>query len=163
MTTMQHVPDPSLDLILERIVNAPKNLLWKAWTTPELLKQWFTPAPWTTADCTIDLRPGGIFRTVMQGPNGEEFAGAGCYLEVVEHEKLVWTTVLGPGFRPQLQMGESIQFTAVITMEDHPNGTKYTVLVIHGDEETKKAHDSMGFHSGWGKALDQLIALVGPG
>lgn len=61
-------PDPKLDLVLERVVDVPRELVWKARTTPEHLKKWFTPAPWTTVDCEIDLRPGGIFRTVMRSP-----------------------------------------------------------------------------------------------
>lgn len=160
---LQHKPDPSLDLYLERIVNVPKELVWKAWTEPEMIKQWFTPAPWKTIDCVIDLRPGGIFRTVMQGPEGEEFAGDGCYLEIVENTKLVWTSALEPGYRPKTTDQPAIGafvFTAVITLEDHGDGTKYGALVIHGDEEAQKQHATMGFHDGWGKAFDQLVALV---
>ena len=75
--------DPKLDLVLECIVDVPKELVWKAWTQPELLKQWFTPKPWSTVDCELDLRPGGIFRTVMRSPEGQDFTNLGCYLEVV--------------------------------------------------------------------------------
>jgi len=100
-----HQPDPKLDLVLERVVEVPKELVWLAWTDSEHLKKWFTPAPWRTVDCEIDLRPGGIFRTVMQGPEGQEFSNAGCYLEIVENEKLVWTGALGPGYRPRASTG----------------------------------------------------------
>jgi len=161
---IKHQPDPSLDLIMERIVDVPKELVWKAWTTPEQLMQWFTPAPWKTVECKIDLRPGGIFRTVMQGPEGEEFAGDGCFLEIVENEKLVWTSALGPGYRPQITAQDApFTFTAVISMEDHAGGTKYSALVIHGDEEGRNKHEAMGFHNGWGAAFDQLIAMVKKG
>jgi Activator of Hsp90 ATPase homolog 1-like protein len=68
-----HQPDPKLDLVFERIVDVPRELIWTAWTTPEQLKQWFTPAPWKTVDCE----------------------------EIVENEKLVWTNALVPGFRPK--------------------------------------------------------------
>ena len=68
-----HEPDPRLDLVMERIVDVQRELLWMAWTTPEHLKKWFTPVPWTTIDCEIDLRPGGIFRMVMRSPEGQEF------------------------------------------------------------------------------------------
>ena len=70
---MKHAitPDPRFDLVLERTVDVPKELLWAAWTTPEHLKKWFTPAPWSTSECEIDLRPGGIFRAIMQSPEGE--------------------------------------------------------------------------------------------
>ena len=162
---LAHQPDPGLDLVLERVVEVPPELVWKAWTTPELIKKWFTPAPWTTIDCEIDLRPGGIFRTVMRSPEGQEFPNAGCFLEVVANRKLVWTNVLAPGYRPaRLPTDDScdaLAFTAVISLEPHAKGTKYTALVIHGDPESRRKHAEMGFHDGWGKALDQLVAVVG--
>jgi uncharacterized protein YndB with AHSA1/START domain len=160
-----HQPDPKLDLVLERVVDVPRELVWLAWTTPEHVKKWFTPAPWTTVDCEIDLRPGGIFRTVMRSPEGQEFPNVGCYLEVIENEKLVWTNVLAPGYRPSNRPSKTggcdeILFTAVITLEPHGQGTKYTALAIHRDEEGSRKHEEMGFHEGWGKALDQLVAIV---
>lgn len=160
-----HQPDPKLDLVLERVVDVPRELVWRAWTTPEQVKKWITPAPWTTVDCEIDLRPGGVFRTVIRSPEGQEFPIAGCYLEIIENEKLVWTNVLAPGYRPANPPSKAggrdeLQFTAIITLEPHGNGTKYTALILHGDEEGCKKHNEMGFHEGWGKALDQLVALV---
>jgi uncharacterized protein YndB with AHSA1/START domain len=157
-----HRPDPNLDLVLERIVDVPRELVWIAWTTPEHVKKWFTPAPWTTVDCEIDLRPGGIFRTLMRSPDGQEFPNVGCYLEVIKDEKLVWTDALEPGYRPTSRPGTSgmSYFTAVITLEPHGKGTKYTALAIHKDEAGRKRHEEMGFHEGWGKALDQLVAAV---
>jgi uncharacterized protein YndB with AHSA1/START domain len=157
--TITHTPDPKFDLVLERIVDVPPHLVWAAWTTPEYVKKWFTPAPWQTIDCEIDLRPSGIFRTVMRSPEGQEFPNVGCYLEVIENEKLVWTAALKPGYRPQ-NVPDATLFTAVILLELHGAGTKYTAIVIHGDEEAAKKHADMGFHDGWGKALDQLVALA---
>ena len=158
-----HKPDPKLDLVLERVVEVPRELVWLAWTTPVHLKKWFTPAPWQTVDCEIDLRPGGIFRTVMRGPEGQEFANAGCYLEIVENEKLVWTGALGPGYRPRAAGStpvDSFLMTAVIALESLGQYTKYTALVIHGDEAARLQHERMGFHDGWGKALDQLVTVT---
>src|SRR5262249_41291314 len=90
-------PDPKLDLVLERVIDVPRELVWTAWTTPKHLLPWFCPKPWTTIDCEIDLRPGGIFRSVMRSPEGKEFPNVGCYLEVVPHERLIWTDALLPG------------------------------------------------------------------
>jgi uncharacterized protein YndB with AHSA1/START domain len=157
--------DPALDLVLERVVDVPPELVWKAWTTPEHLKRWFTPAPWTTIDCEIDLRPGGTFRTVMRSPEGQEFPNTGCYLEVSENRRLVWTNTLEAGYRPSPTFGDpatcgAIAFTAVISLEPHGKGTKYTALAIHGLREGRDKHAAMGFHDGWGKALDQLVAVA---
>jgi uncharacterized protein YndB with AHSA1/START domain len=155
-----HQPDPKLDLVLERIVDVPRELVWLAWTTPEHVMKWFTPAPWMTVQCEIDLRPGGIFRTVMRSPEGREFPHVGCYLEVVENQKLVWTVALAPGYRPSNASSEVPSFTAVISLEPHGNGTKYTALAMHKDEADRKKHEEMGFHVGWGQALDQLVAIA---
>jgi uncharacterized protein YndB with AHSA1/START domain len=147
-------PDPKLDLVLERDIDVSRELVWTAWTEPEHLSKWFTPAPWTVTDCQIDLRPGGIFRTVMRSPDGKEFPNLGCYLEVVPLERLVWTDALLPGYRPS----ETPFFTAILTLEPRGNGTRYTAIAVHRDEAGRKKHEEMGFYDGWGKALDQLVA-----
>ena len=161
---MQHQADPKLDLLLERSVDVPPSLIWMAWTTPEHLKKWFTPAPWQTIHCEIDLRPGGAFRTVMRSPEGQEFPNVGCYLEIVENEKLVWTNALAPGYRPAKPVGAmpcvEFTFTAVLTLTPEGKGTKYSALVIHGDEAARKRHAEMGFYDGWSTVLDQLVASV---
>jgi uncharacterized protein YndB with AHSA1/START domain len=159
------LPDPKLDLVLERIVDVPVELVWLAWTKPEHVKKWFTPAPWSTVDCEIDLRPGDVFRTVMRSPEGQEFPNAGCYLEIIENEKLVWTSALLPGYRPKNIETPSdgseyraLLFTAIISLAPHGTGTKYTAIVLHQNERECQRHEAMGFHQGWGKALDQLVA-----
>ena len=151
-------PDPKLDLVLERVVEVPPELVWAAWTQPEHLKAWFTPAPWRTTHCEIDLRPGGIFRTIMEGPAGERFDGTGCYLEVVPNRRLAWTSVLLPNWRPAPPGGE-LPFTGIIELEPAGDGgTRYTATALHPDAEGCARHAGMGFHEGWGKALDQLVA-----
>lgn len=154
-----HVPDPDRDLLLEREVPVSAELVWSAWTRPEHLTKWFTPAPYTTPECEIDLRPGGIFRTVMQSPEGERFDSTGCYLEVVENRRLTFTSMLGPGFRPVADPGD-LPFTAVITLDPTDQGTRYSALAVHATPEICTQHADMGFHEGWGAALDQLVALA---
>lgn len=161
--SMIHRPDPLLDLRLERVVDVPASAIWAAWTQPDLIKRWFTPAPWQTTDCEIDLRPGGIFRTVMRGPDGTEFTNVGCFLEIVPEEKLVWTGALGPGFRPKSAAETAavpFQMSAVISLASVDGGTRYTALVVHGDEDARGRHEAMGFEVGWGIALDQLVAMI---
>lgn len=149
-------PDPQLDLVLERNIDVPRELVWKAWTEPEHLKVWFCPKPWRLAECELDLRPGGIFRSLMQGPNGEQHDSAGCFLEVAPLERLVWTDALLPGYRP----APNPFMTGVLLLEPRGKGTRYTAIAIHKDEAIRKQHEEMGFHEGWGKALEQLIAHV---
>lgn len=152
--TIFYKPDPKLDLVLERIIDIPRELVWQAWTKPEHITHWFTPAPWQTVSCEIDLRPGGAFHTVMRSPDGVDRPNTGCYLEIVPMEKLVFTDTLLPGFRPSKEPF----FTAVIQLESVPTGTKYTAIAIHADEETARNHEKMGFTKGWGQALSQLVA-----
>ncbi len=148
--------DPRSDLVLERVVDVPRELVWAAWTRPEHLKKWFCPLPWTTVHCEIDLRPGGLFRTTMRSPEGQEFPSDGCYLEVVENERLVWTDLMLPGFRPAAKV--DLGFTAIIALEARGKGTRYVATAMHRDEAGRKQHADMGFAEGWGKALDQLVA-----
>lgn len=154
--------NPELDLMLERTVDIKPEIIWKAWTRPEHLKRWFVPEPWTIADCEVDLRPGGIFKFVMESPEGQQFPNVGCFLEIVENKKLVWTDLLMPGFRPAniLESGAGLPFTAIILIEPHGKGTKYQAIVMHKDGESRKKHEEMGFHEGWGKCFDQLVALA---
>ncbi len=141
-----------LDLVLERVIKAPRALVWQCWTTPEHLKQWFTPKPVETTHCEIDLRPGGRFNTTMRMPDGAEHASEGSYLDVVEGARLVFTDALREGWRPNA----APFMTAVLRFEDHPEGTQYVAHVLHHDEAGKKRHEEMGFFDGWGTATTQL-------
>jgi uncharacterized protein YndB with AHSA1/START domain len=154
-----------LDLMLERTIDAPRSLIWKAWTNPEHVKKWWAPAPWTTSQCEMDLRPGGIFRTVMRSPEGQEFPHVGCFLELIENEKIVITNALEPGYRPGGKGGEmadcaDIPFTSILTLKERGGKTHYSVVVLHKDEAGRKRHEEMGFHQGWNMCLDQLIEVV---
>lgn len=158
--------DAKLDLEFERIVDLPPELVWAAWTMPEHIVHWFTPAPWKTVDCEIDLRPGGLFRTMMRSPEGQDFPNSGCFLEIIPNKKLVWTNALAPGFRPATvaaaataSCGE-FMFTAVVSMARHGSGTQYAARVMHSSESGRKQHEDMGFHQGWNAALDQLVAYM---
>ena len=154
-------PNPKLDLVLERTVDVSSDLVWLAWTTPKHILKWFTPAPWKTVECKIDLRPGGEFYTVMQSPEGQNFPNIGCFLEIIDKQKLVWTSALLPGYRPagasSLNPNCPFLFSAAILLEAQGNRTRYTAIAIHPDEASRKRHEEMGFREGWGAALDQLV------
>jgi uncharacterized protein YndB with AHSA1/START domain len=150
-----------LDLVLERTLDAPVDLVWEAYTDPEHMKRWFAPKPYEVTELDLDLKPGGIFRLRMVGPDGFDSGHGvpGCVLEVVEREKLVWTSALGPGYRPN-DTGEgceSFPFTAIITFADAGNGkTAYKAVAVHKDEAGRDTHEQMGFHGGWGTVAGQL-------
>lgn len=148
--------DPKLDLVLEREIDVPPALVWKVWTQPEHLKHWFVPKPWSVTDCEIDLRPGGIFRTTMRSPEGQEFPNLGCYLEIVPQQRLVFTDALLPGFRPS----EKPFFTAILSLAPQGSGTRYTAIAIHRDEAGRKQHEEMGFEHGWGTVVTQMVEYI---
>lgn len=158
--------DPQLDLVLERVVDVPPELVWRAWTEPEQIKKWFTPRPWQTVECELELKPGGLFRTVMRSPEGQDFPNEGCYLEIVPNRRLVWTDLMVAGFRPAPRPAceeggcPVFGFTGVIVLEPHGTGTKYTALAMHSNPESRSQHEAMGFQDGWGKALEQLVEVA---
>ena len=152
------------DLMVERTLDAPRELVWRAWTDPEQLKRWWAPRPYETAECEIELRPGGRFYTRMTGPDGFDSRGTGCFLEVIEGEKIVWTNALLPGFRPAAEIEDcgGFPFTAVITLRDAGDGrTCYRAVAMHRNEGDRETHREMGFEEGWGTCADQLGEIAG--
>lgn len=146
------------ELILVRETHVPPDVLFDGWTRPELLKQWFTPKPWVTIDCEIDLRVGGVFRTTMRSPEGAEFPNVGIWLEIVPNERLVFTDAYAPGWEPN----PNLFFSGEVSFESLPGGgTRYTARVRHWTKEACEKHAAMGFEEGWAAAFDQLVELVG--
>jgi uncharacterized protein YndB with AHSA1/START domain len=144
------------ELVLTRLIDAPRDKLFRAWTEPKLVKQWFAPLPWTTSAAEIDLRPGGASLIVMRDPDGNEFPNPGIYLEVVKNERLVFTDAFTRAWEPS----EKPFMTAIVTFEDEGGKTRYTARVRHWTVADREAHEKMGFHEGWGQCADQLAALV---
>jgi len=145
------------DLTVTRIIKAPRSAIWKAWAEPEHLAKWWAPVPVKTTVDKLELRAGGAFDFVMHMEDGTEHGDEACFLEVVENERIVWTSALQGGWRPN--KGD-MPFTAVITLEEHPEGTKYTATALHQNDEDRKKHADMGFVNGWGTAIDQLAKIA---
>lgn len=148
--------DAELDLLLERRIAAAPALVWRCWTEPELLMQWFTPRPVETIEAAIDPVPGGRFYTRMRLPDGQEMGSEGCILLAEPARRLVFTDALSGGWRPNAQPF----MTAILTIAPDGTGTAYTALVRHHDQAAKQKHEEMGFFDGWGTATEQLAALA---
>ena len=145
------------ELVLTRLIDVPREKLWRCWTEPALLVQWFTPPPWKTTSTKVDVRAGGSSLVMMKGPEGQEMPHRGVYLEVVKNEKLVFTDAYTTAWEPAAKAF----FTAILTFEDAgARKTKYTARAVHWTQEDCEAHDKMGFHQGWGIATDQMTALA---
>ena len=144
------------ELVLTRLIPASPAALYRAWTEPALLKQWFAPKPFAVAAAETELRPGGSTRIVMRGPDGTEFASAGIYLELVENARIVFTDAYTRAWEPS----DKPFFTGIITFEAEGDATRYTARALHWNSEDRAAHEAMGFHDGWGRCADQLAALA---
>jgi uncharacterized protein YndB with AHSA1/START domain len=157
---MQYNPDQSYisdrELVLTRIIDAAPEKVFRAWTEPELIVQWFAPLPWTTSRAEIDLRPGGNSLIVMRSPEGVEYPNPGVYLEVVQNERLVFTDAYTCAWEPSPEPF----MTGVITFEDIGGKTRYTARVLHWTVADRERHEQMGFHQGWGQCADQLADLL---
>ena len=155
---MSATTNPELhELTLTRIIDAPPAKVWRCWTEPKLMKEWFTPRPWLTPVVETDVRPGGSSLVLMRGPNGEENPCHGVYLEVVPNKKLVFTDAFTKAWVPS---GHAFM-VCELTFEEVAGGkTRYTARARHWSAEDRASHEKMGFHEGWGKATDQLEALV---
>lgn len=151
--------NPKLDLVFERFIEAPTRLVWDALTKPEHLKEWYMPREWgRVAHAEMDVRPGGIFSIDIAGPDGQVFPNLGCFLEAVPMERLVWTSMLFPGYRPAVF--DDIPITAIVTMESVGTGTRYVFTALHRDEAELEANRTSGWQQGTEIALDQLVAHV---
>jgi uncharacterized protein YndB with AHSA1/START domain len=152
--------NPKLDLVLEREIDVPVELVWEAWTTAEHLRHWFAPKPWEITACELDVRPGGAINFTMRSPDGMEFANTQSYLEVNPYDRLIMTDTLLGGYRPSPRPF----FTAVLELTRRGrNGAHYKAIAIHGDDEARKKHEEMGFHEGWGTVVTQMVEYIKAG
>ena len=158
MTRVSTTPPRSdLDLTISRVIKAPRSVVWNAWTDPASLERWWIPAPAKCRVEELDVRPGGAFVTRISEDGGDfKPHVSGCFLDVDPGRRLVFTNALTGGWRP----AENPFMTAIITLEDHPQGTNYLALVMHKDSATRAMHEELGFHDGWGTVAGQLAALV---
>ena len=146
----------SRELALTRVIDAPRERIFQAWTDPAILPQWWGSHGITTPVCEMDPRPGGIFRTVMRDADGNEHAGTGVFLEVVAPERVVFTDAFTPGWIPSPEPF----FTCVVTLEEDGGKTRCTARALHWTEEKRAQHEEMGFKTGWGEMFERLETLV---
>jgi uncharacterized protein YndB with AHSA1/START domain len=148
--------DPKFDLVFERTVRLTPEQMFRAWTDPELIPKWFCPPPWKVSSAKVDLRPGGLFFTMMHSPENQEVPNSGCFLEIVKNEKVIWTDFFSENYQPN----PSGFCVVILTFKSTPEGTLYKAIARHKSEEDKIKHEQMGFEKGWGIALDQMIHVM---
>ena len=151
--------NPKLDFAIERSIDAPPRLVWEALTNPEHLKEWYMPKPWgRVTRAELDVRPGGIFSIEIAVGDGQDSPNLGCFLDVVPMERLVWTSMLFPGYRPAVF--DDIPITAIVTMAPVGTGTRYVFTALHRNEEDLETNRASGFCQGTELAVDQFVEHV---
>jgi uncharacterized protein YndB with AHSA1/START domain len=146
------------ELTITKLIKAPRTAVWRAWADPQLFEKWWIPAPIKCKVVQMDLRPGGGFETLMSENDGPfQPHVEGCFLDIVPHERIVFTTLLKQGWHP---IKPWLAMTAIITMADDGPHTKYIARALHRNPEESRKHDELGFYDGWGSAIDQLEKLA---
>ncbi len=156
ITPVETKPATDLELVLAFLVDATPEALFRCWTEPALLVQWFAPKPLTTEVRRMDVRPGGASDLVMKDPSGAEYPAAGVYLEIVPNARLVFTDAFKPGWIPT---GQPF-FCGEITFAPQGDKTLYTARARHWTVESKQQHEAMGFAQGWTQCAGQLAELA---
>jgi uncharacterized protein YndB with AHSA1/START domain len=147
------------ELVMTRAFDAPRQLVFDAWTRPELFVRWFGPHGWSVPVCEIDLRPGGSYRYVLRGPDGAEIGLRGAYREVAPPERLVCTQVFDGfsevGWRPE----DEAVITAILTQQD--GTTTWTATVLYPSREVRDAAIQLdGAWTGMADSLDRLAEVL---
>lgn len=143
-------------LVLTRLIDASPENVFRCWSEPELIRQWFSPKPWTTPKVDTDFRPGGSSMVTMADEHGVEYPNPGQFLEIVPNKKIVFTDAYVGDWVP----AEKPFFTAVLTFENEGGKTRYTATALHWTREDKEVHEKMGFYDGWGVTTSQLEELA---
>jgi uncharacterized protein YndB with AHSA1/START domain len=156
------------DFVISRVFDAPRDLVWKAFTEAEHLKRWFAPKGFTGKVAKMDLRPGGAYHYCLRAPDGKEMWGKAVYREIVPPELLVWVNSFsderGGTTRHPLSPSWPLEMLTTITLAEQDGKTKLTVrwVPINPTDEERKTfdagHESM--NQGWTGTLDQLTAYL---
>jgi uncharacterized protein YndB with AHSA1/START domain len=140
---------------ITRVFEAPRALVWKAWTDPKMMAEWFGPRHFTNPVCELDVRPGGKLRIVMRGPDGMDYPCAGEFREVVKPERLVFTNNAVDKNGKLLLEG----FTTVTFAEER--GKTTVKLKTHAVGRVPVAKQMLaGMEAGWTQSIDKLEELV---
>lgn len=151
--------DPDRDLLIERIIRAPRQAVWSAWTDPAQLVQWWIPSPLVLRVDALDLRPGGAFVTRMS-EDGQTFTPHvdAIFLRIEEDSRLVFTNAVDSSWHPA--QPAPVTMTTEIILGDSEFGTDYRAIVRHASPEQRALHEELGFFEGWGTVTEALARLV---
>ncbi|MDB6088134.1 MAG: putative glutathione S-transferase-related transrane protein [Gammaproteobacteria bacterium] len=156
MTSTIHAASPDEPtIVITRMFDAPRELIWKAITDPKQVALWFGGQGFTNPVCEMDVRPGGTWHHVMQAPNGPQFTIDSVFLEVVEPERLVWTSVPDPKRNPPPPAPVN-----TVTLEVHGAQTKWTLVARFSSIEERDRAAQMGFARMISEGAERVAELL---
>jgi uncharacterized protein YndB with AHSA1/START domain len=169
-TEKMHVEIADQEVIFTRIINAPRELVFKAWTDSKHVAKWWGPHGFTNPVCEMDVRSRGTYRIVMRSPDGVEYPVKGVYLEVVENERLVmtddcsghpdeWHDLVNPN-RDKGKGKPALESINTVIFENHNGKTKLSIRTRFESAAVRDAMLKMGMSEGWGESLERLEALL---
>lgn len=144
------------EIVITRIFNAPRELVFKAWTEPQHIAQWWGPKGFTTRVTEMDLRIGGKWRYIMVSPDGTEYPAKGVFREIVPLERIVTSDEFDEGCEKVMNVDLPRGMVATAIFEDLAGKTKLTLRIMHESADDRRKHEEMGVIEGWNSSLDCL-------
>lgn len=156
--TMRQDQEAGREILITRVFDAPRDVVWRAWTEPRQVEQWWGPRGFSTKVDELDLQPGGRTRYVMTGPDGKEYPGSGTFIEIVPMERFVTTDEFEEGYDYGMDdLPEGVVLTCEFEpLEGQPNKTRLTLRLEHPNVEERRKHEEMGVVAGWNSSFDCL-------
>ncbi len=148
-------PPARQDVIITRVFDAPRELVFKMWTDPALVEKWWGPMGFTNPVCKLDAKTGGSIRIVMQGPDGTKYPTGGFFNEIVEPERIVFTSIKeGDEGNAELEVLNTVTFT-------EENGkTKMSLRAVVTMETPQACGSIDGMHVGWNQSIDRFAETL---
>ena len=144
------------ELVISRVLNAPRELVFKAWTEAKHIEQWWGPQGFTTRVTEMDLRPGGKWCYVMISFDGTEYPSQGVFREIVPPERIVTSDEFGEGIEKVLDVDLPQGMVVTVLFEDLGGKTGVTIQIVHESADDRRKHEEMGVVAGWNSTLDCL-------
>jgi uncharacterized protein YndB with AHSA1/START domain len=156
------------EMVISRIFKAPKEFVFKAWTDPEMIKEWWGPKGFTAPVIKVDLRNGGSYLYAMQGEDGKLYWSGGEYIKIEEPNQLVVTDYFSDEHGNKLSPADygldssfPEESTVTVKFEDEKGKTKLSIIYeLPESEAARKAIEHSGMNEGWNSSLDKLQELV---
>jgi uncharacterized protein YndB with AHSA1/START domain len=161
-------PAADRDFVITRIFNAPREMVFKAWTDPGQMSQWWGPHHFTNPVCQLDVRPGGAWRIIMRGPDGADHPAKGVYREIdpprrivmtIDHSDLPdpWHDRVNP---KRDKSKPTLEAVTTVTFDDEGGKTRLTISLRFESPAIRDSLLKLGMNEGWSQSLQRLTTLL---